>query len=106
MYMCSWVTESSKRGRYRRQDGSQEIRPFKHYGVIDYNGLQISGAIDCIMPQNIAENYLSDGWDVLEIDGHDYNELYRALTNGEIERRPRMHHCPHRNGEGHTLYGE
>jgi transketolase len=54
--------------------------------IIDYNGLQISGPIGDVMPQNIIENYLSDGWDVVEIDGHDYGEIYGALkktrTNG------------------------
>jgi transketolase len=47
--------------------------------IIDYNGLQISGPIADVMPQNIIENYLSDGWDVLEIDGHDHNQIYGAL---------------------------
>ncbi len=56
--------------------------------VIDYNGLQISGAIDCVMPQNIAENYLSDGWDVLEIDGHDYGEIYGALKKARSSENP------------------
>ncbi|MBA4418119.1 MAG: transketolase [Syntrophus sp. (in: bacteria)] len=56
--------------------------------LIDYNGLQISGAIDCVMPQNIVENYLSDGWDVLEIDGHDYNEIYKALRRTRDNESP------------------
>ena len=56
--------------------------------IIDCNGLQISGAIDCVMPQNIAENYLSDGWDVLEIDGHNYDEIYRALRKTRNNGNP------------------
>ncbi len=52
--------------------------------VIDYNGLQISGSVDEVMPQNVVENFLSDGWDVLEVDGHDHKEIYSAL------RRARM----------------
>jgi transketolase len=47
--------------------------------IVDYNGLQISGSIDCVMPQNVVENFLADGWDVLEINGHDYNEIYKAM---------------------------
>jgi len=47
--------------------------------VIDYNHIQISGNIENVMPQNIIENYLSDGWDVIEVNGHDHNELYKAL---------------------------
>jgi transketolase len=56
--------------------------------IIDYNGLQISGAIDCVMPQNIIENFLSDGWDVLEIDGHDYNDIYRAMKTALASSNP------------------
>ncbi len=48
-------------------------------GVIDYNRIQISGNIEKVMPQNIIENYLSDGWDVIEVNGHDHNELYKAM---------------------------
>lgn len=72
-----------------------EARRFaKKYGlsnltaIVDYNGLQISGAIDHVMPQNIAENFLSDGWDLLEIDGHDYREIYGALKKAREGSNP------------------
>ncbi len=48
-------------------------------GVLDYNRLQIGGKIQDIMPQNILENYRSDGWNVLEIDGKDFQAIYQAL---------------------------
>ncbi len=47
--------------------------------IIDYNLLQLSGPLNEIMPQNIKENYLADGWKVLEINGHDHQEIYQAL---------------------------
>ncbi|MCD6575144.1 transketolase [Candidatus Aerophobetes bacterium] len=47
--------------------------------IIDYNLLQLSGPLKEIMPQNIKENYLADGWKVIEIDGHNHQEIYRAL---------------------------
>ena len=56
--------------------------------IIDYNGLQISGAIDCVMPQNVIENFLADGWDVLEINGHDYNEIYQAMRAAVTSSSP------------------
>ena len=31
------------------------------------------------MPQNIAAEWKADGWQVLEIDGHDLNQIYEAL---------------------------
>lgn len=55
---------------------------------IDYNRLQISGSINSVMPQNIIENYLSDGWDVLEINGHDYNEIYASLRSTRSNDTP------------------
>jgi transketolase len=56
--------------------------------IIDYNGLQISGAIDYVMPQNIIENFLSDGWDVVEINGHDHNDIYRAMRSARLAATP------------------
>jgi len=50
--------------------------------IIDYNRLQLSGPLDKIMPQNIKENYLADGWEVLEADGHDYQQIYQAIRTG------------------------
>ena len=74
---CSWVTENSRKGRsVKRVDSPRSIIVSNMTAIVDYNGLQISGAIDCVMPQNIVENYLADGWDILEINGHDYGEIF------------------------------
>jgi transketolase len=56
--------------------------------IIDYNKLQISGAIGTVMPQNIIENFLSDGWDILEIDGHDHKEIYKAMKSARAAANP------------------
>lgn len=47
--------------------------------VVDYNGLQISGAVKKIHPQNIKADWEADGWKVLEVDGHNLDQLYEAL---------------------------
>lgn len=47
--------------------------------IIDYNHFQISGRIENVMPVNIKENYLADGWQVLEVNGHNFSMLRRAL---------------------------
>ena len=47
--------------------------------IIDYNKLQISGDIREVMPQNIVDDWQADGWKVLEVDGHDYYQLYDAF---------------------------
>jgi transketolase len=48
--------------------------------VIDDNNRQISGKVEDIMPINIKEDYLADGWKVLEVCGHDIGELYGAIN--------------------------
>ncbi len=54
--------------------------------IVDCNRLQLSGSLNEIMPQRIKENYLSDGWQVLEINGHSYQEIYQALREAVIDR--------------------
>lgn len=56
--------------------------------IVDYNKLQISGAVEKVMPQNIIENFLSDDWEVIEIDGHDYHEIYASLKKARIAENP------------------
>jgi len=81
-------------GEQQKGQISEARRFAKKYGlnnitvIIDYNNLQISGNIYNVMPQNIAENYLSDGWDVIEINGHNYNEIYLALKKARQTNNP------------------
>ena len=48
---------------------------------------QIGGKCDDVMPQQVAAGWASDGWNVLEVDGHDWREMYgalRAFQRGEV----------------------
>jgi transketolase len=47
--------------------------------VVDHNGLQATGPIRDIMPQNIAAKFEATGWKVLFAHGHDYRQLYQVL---------------------------
>jgi len=49
--------------------------------LLDLNGLQISGKTRDIMPVNIRETILADGWDVIEVDGHDVQAIYKAVRD-------------------------
>ena len=53
--------------------------------VVDFNGLQSSGPVDHIMPQDIPELYRRAGFRVLEIDGHDYSAIYAALRSCRLQ---------------------
>ncbi len=56
--------------------------------LIDYNKLQISGCIKDVMPQDIKGNYTSDGWDVIDINGHDFKEIFDALKYAVTTPKP------------------
>jgi transketolase len=60
----------------------------KMTALIDFNRLQIGGDIGQVMPQHIAENYRSDGWHVIEADGHDFPAIFTALNEARECDRP------------------
>lgn len=47
--------------------------------LIDYNKLQIGGNIYEVMPQKIKEEILATSWNLIEINGHNFQEIYQAL---------------------------
>lgn len=52
--------------------------------VIDNNGLQIDGKItDVMSPYPIPEKLKSFGWNVLEIDGHDFDQMEAAFAKAK-----------------------
>ncbi len=56
--------------------------------LIDYNKLQIGGNIKEVMPQNIKEEILATSWNVIEIDGHNFQEIYQALRKALTKEVP------------------
>ena len=60
--------------------------------VLDRNGLQIDGAVEDILSiEPIAKRWRSFGWHVIEIDGHDIDEILQALSVAkEIKGRPTL----------------
>ena len=56
--------------------------------IIDYNLRQISGVTPEIMPQNISKNFESDGWQVVEVNGHQFQEIYSAFRGATLSKHP------------------
>ena len=47
---------------------------------LDYNGLQIDGEIESVMNINpIEDKFKTFGWNVITIDGHDFDQIFAAL---------------------------
>lgn len=58
--------------------------------IVDYNKLQLSGAVDCIMPLlNLSKKIREFGFFVSECDGHDFDQIRKVLDEKE-EGKP---HC-------------
>ena len=49
--------------------------------IVDYNGLQIDGKVeDVIGPTPFKEKFEAFGWNVIEIDGHDFDQILAAFS--------------------------
>jgi len=57
--------------------------------IVDFNGGQGVSRSSEMTPQSVKFEYIADGWDVIEISGHDHNEIYKALRRGiQIQSAP------------------
>ncbi|KXZ40508.1 transketolase [Alkalithermobacter thermoalcaliphilus JW-YL-7 = DSM 7308] len=59
---------------------------------LDYNGLQIDGKNEEVMNIGpVADKFKAFGWNVIEIDGHDYDQIFAALDSArETVGKPTM----------------
>ena len=52
--------------------------------ILDYNHLQIDGNIDdVISPEPFASKFESFGWNVLDVNGHDFDQLRNAFNQAK-----------------------
>lgn len=58
--------------------------------VLDYNNVQLMGNVSEIMEiAPVAEKWSSFGWEVLEIDGHNFNQIIESLYKAkEVKGKP------------------
>ena len=57
--------------------------------IIDRNKLQIDGCTENVMAlDNLADKLRAFNWEVIEINGHDYNEIYEAVESAKKADRP------------------
>ncbi len=59
--------------------------------ILDYNGLQIDGAIGDVMnPAPFKDKFIAFGWTVIEINGHDFQEIKDAVQLAKTSEKPTM----------------
>lgn len=57
--------------------------------IVDYNKIQENGLVNEIMNlEPLADKWKSFGWEVAEADGHDFNDLKKALDKFDHAKKP------------------
>lgn len=61
-------------------------------GFLDYNGLQIDGPVAEVMnTAPVKEKWEAFGWHVIEVDGHDLDQIHEAVTTAKtVKGKPTM----------------
>ena len=60
-------------------------------GIVDRNNLQQTGSGEEIMNLgSVADKWKSFGWKTVEVDGHNFSELYDVFENGRTAGKPLM----------------
>ena len=78
-----------------------------HYGLnnlcafVDFNGLQIDGAVTEVMnPTPIDEKFKAFGWNVVVIDGHNFEQIANAVNTAKTSSKPTAVICKTIKGKG------
>lgn len=56
--------------------------------IYDSNRITIEGSTDLSLSENIRGRFESQGWMVLECDGHDFDDIDRAITKAKNATKP------------------
>ncbi len=60
-------------------------------GIYDSNHVCLDGPLSESSSENTKERYLAYGWDVWEVDGHDFDAVHQAITEAKTnQQRPCM----------------
>ena len=59
--------------------------------IVDKNNFQQTGSTNEIMKNdNLKEKWESFGWNVIEIDGHNIDEIYKSLVSKNLKSKPKL----------------
>ncbi len=79
VYLLMGDGEQQEGQAYEMMNFAHKYRLSNLVLFIDANDIQLSSSLDEIMPINIAGHYRAAGWEVIEVDGHDYQAMWNAL---------------------------
>lgn len=61
--------------------------------LFDDNGISIDGKTSLATSDDVAARFLSYGWDVWEVDGHDCGQIERVIVEARKSKKPSMIAC-------------
>ena len=56
--------------------------------IYDSNRITIEGSTDLSISEDIRGRFISQGWDVLECDGHNFDEIDASITTAKANTKP------------------
>ena len=69
--------------------------------TVDYNGQQIDGGLEDVMSLgDLAGKWKAFGWKVVQVDGHNHDELFHALSSKNTTGKPLCIICTTTKGKG------
>jgi transketolase len=61
--------------------------------LFDDNKISIDGPTDITISDDVSMRFSACNWNVIHIDGHDYNEIYNALEQSRKSNKPSLIAC-------------
>ena len=88
--------------------GRQQVRPGQPTCILDHNEYQQTGAVAEVMPiEPVADRWSAFGWHVIEIDGHDLEQVFAAYDEARrITDRPTLINAHTVKGKGVRIIEE
>jgi transketolase len=56
--------------------------------IYDSNRITIEGSTDLSISENIRQRFESQGWDVIDCDGHNFDEIDASITTAKSNKKP------------------
>lgn len=83
VYLLMGDGEQQEGQAYEMMNFAHKYRLSNLVLFVDYNEIQLTASLEEIMPINIAGHYRAAGWEVIEVDGHDYQAMWNALARAK-----------------------
>ena len=68
--------------------------------LFDNNSISIDGPTDLAVSDNYKKRFESYGWNYINVDGHDYNEIKKAIRKAHAAKSPTIISCKTKIGYG------